>query len=1143
MLITYQEKCRYLNIIYQILIMSHYNPIFYDQTGNSGIIATGNLTITPNEQTHARSQTFTKKQLYQNKFFDKDAFNEGKNPISLDNPEPFCVKAPVFGKDIYAQTYISYINVDSSKRQRQPTNIYENQLYNLPPYALSFTNRSSIITVSFPNHPFEIDDRIILGNIISKNIMLHNVLMVKKNSFYMKVHQKNHGLSFYDLYDSTNPDEFLPIEFVDDLPASYNPDDIIQDKTTQYYILKKNNIIDSNVQQSSRRNLFQIPEAQFSGIKGSDFSRTRIGNIPINYLNQKHQILLIFTREDNGFVQDPDHYLIQLQRRSSINYKDGVNYITNINGEPTQIISNNTISVKFFDLYGIPLNYLNSGLPISETRHYPYFTILDVSDDSFTFDVGINAIVNPRSNFFSVNDLIGHDFDALEIINSNRGGGLDSYVRRVAETTIANPNPSNYTFVLDKSYKNVIQARLIGSAFPNSQRIINDNPSDIINNRLYWTNLDDGNWIYYLEVTPGNYSPNKLAKEIEKQFNNTLRFQYSTDFQQGVIPEIISQSIPTNDSFYDDGGFSKYHFVEVNISETTDIVTFAQFRERRMQNNLDDIDPVLFIPDDFIDFTMAENVAINFGACLLCNVEGRLVPSESLEELEKKHLINDDKTCGIPGGTGIVPQNIMPFNPQCEYLYIYFTENSHQRINQSFPFAYNNLYKFLDYVPPDTSNTNGTNTFRTELNTITALLVNFYRNKGIYPNTESVQELNSVNTSTLLENFNYNNLTGEVFMPNHRLHQGDLIITDQFYNPVSPNQIFIYEITKIISLEKFATRRINQGEEIKFIYDSLIINFNKDPINPTDAYYWLDQITASEPIGPPQNPKSPQNNNTLSFTQISPLASNKRVLRVGYPNHQLRAGDEIRITNSGTINQVPPNAINRKHIIARIIDDDHYEIILELYTPIPLAKSINQSNAISIFYPESFRMFFNFNDTLGNLLSFQKVGQPIAITPYNFVIKNTNPYSIDYNFNSLGTEFDQPLKKLDMTGNDYFYISIPQLGYYRNTDPVQDVFAKLYWTENPGNIAFNSFVPSTGTYDPPISELSIINVSILHPNGKPVEFNQLNHSFDIEIVETANQPIGTDISARTNSETIIRKAQSGRNQSQCFSPSGQSPYG
>lgn len=972
--------------------------------------------------------------------------------------------------NVITQRYVRFVQIDSSQRNIQPINNYSESV-KLPPYSIRFKNESSIVTVDFPNHTFKVDDKIILNNVTSKMLMLNNVLTVKKNSNFFRILHKNHGLSLYGLYDPTNDNDFMKIDYVDILPSTYTENDDIPDINFQYYILKKNVNIDLMI--------------QLSNIKGSNMTRTLIGNIPTNYLNKKHRIYLIFVKSEQTYYHDHNSYVIFLEKKSSTNYMDGFNFIKDKNGNLTKTIFTNNTYIKFHNLYGIPLNYLNSGTPINENTKFPYMTILSTTQNTFSVNTNYPAIVDPNISFYSYDDLSDYvsdyDFDNKTLINSNRGGGPQVYVRKIFKIIPGYPNPNSYVCRLDKVYRNIVQIRLINSIFPKSQRTINDNLNDIFNNKLYWRNLDDGDYIYQLSLTPGNYSPFQLKEAIEKKFLETIRYKYTTEYKNGIEQPIIKKTTPSDDLIYDENGYNKYHIVNVDISSITDRVSLTSYKEI-LQTDKSNGKRIISIPNTFIKFTMANDIRKNFGI----------------------DVINPSKLT-------IVPQIINPFNPLTDTLFIYFTSNSHMRIGMDFPHAYGNLYKYDNHI---TDTIDGYNTFLAKHDSQTAILINFHRTKKIYPIEESINELNSINTSTKLTNFNYNYLTKEIQKLNHSLKIGDLIITDQFIDPNTSGQIFVYEIDNIKDREYFTVKKYNHGEKYKFIYDSIIINFNS--AQNKDSQYWLDQVTTEQPITSLQNSEQITQvtsfNNTLSFTMIMPLSENNNFMIIYHPNHQLREGDNIIISNSTSVNHVPETVINGEHTIKKIIDENHYQILLNVYASVPNIN--NDLNVVLLKYPDIFQLFFNFEDTLGNSLNFYKIGEKIAITPYKHTIFNTDPYENDYNYDSLGTEYEQKLKKIDNLRYNYFYICCPELGSIDNTNPVNDVFAIIKWYDNSGSIVIDSFVSTVNYYHVPIPSISELHFTMKQPNGLLVDFNGMDHSFTLEIIELYNQSVGTEINAR-----------------------------
>ncbi len=91
------------------------------------------------------------------------------------------------------QAYSYYVSVDSAKRQIENVIVYGEELFSLPPFSIEFNHGSSIVKVHLPGHQFKTNDMISLSNVVSKNINLRNVLMVKKDSEYMKICHHAHG--------------------------------------------------------------------------------------------------------------------------------------------------------------------------------------------------------------------------------------------------------------------------------------------------------------------------------------------------------------------------------------------------------------------------------------------------------------------------------------------------------------------------------------------------------------------------------------------------------------------------------------------------------------------------------------------------------------------------------------------------------------------------------------------------------------------------------------------------------------------------------------------------------------------------------------------------------------------------------------
>lgn len=875
---------------------------------------------------------------------------------------------------------INYVKIDSEKRQKTSSIIYDTK-YDLMPMAIEFTHGSSVIKIMLEKHNLNIEDHIHLFNVVSKNVTLKNVLSVKKNSMFIKITHENHELSLKGYYDPFNNNDFEKVEYIDDIPLSYGEFHVIPDGFQEFYVLKKNYDIDLSLQISNFKddNMF-------------------IGNIPINYINKKHKIFLLFSKIDGMYILNKNRYAIKLERKSTVNYQ-----------------STQSINIKFNNLFGIPLEILNS---ISEPMK-----IKTIKPNYITINIKIPAIVDSETEIA-------------------KAGGSIMYLKKIKQIIEGYPSPNNFKIALDKEYKNITQVKIVNSIFPNINTIISKS-----NNKLYWRNLDDGPWIYQSSINPGNYSVDQLAKILNQTLNNTIKYQYSKEYITQKEPTIIENNNPIDFQKYDNNGYNKYNLFDVSISPETNIVSFKSYNEI-LQSDLDNINDGIVInaPNNYLEFTMAENLKIDFGF----------------------------------KGTSIVNSIVYPFKPQFEILYIYFTKNSHMRITEpNLKYSYGNLYKYL--VNLDSSDIQpGYNKFNAVIELNVAILVNFFRDKWIYPMIQTFREVNSINTSTKLFNFEYNYISNRVTLANHNLKIGDLIITDQFIDISSINKLYIYEINNIVDINTFTVKKILHGDDYKFVYDSIIINFS-------DVPYWLDQITLNTEITPING--FPLNNNTLSFVNIVPKIqynhiSNIHVIKIKHPNHGLNKGTTIQISLSNAVNYIPANIINDYHTINRIVDDNHYEVILGKFTPLNCI-TFYQNNLVSIRYPNLFQLFFNFSDTLGNILGFNNVGKDNSITEYNYEISNKNSQ-----------------RKVNINTNDYFYVVCPQLHILKNTKPVNNVFSEIQ-IRGHENKLFNTFV-SLVSYKH-IPKLTELDFSIVDKNGNLIDLQNHDFSMILEITENFKQ--------------------------------------
>lgn len=248
----------------------------------------------------------------------------------------------------------------------------------------------------------------------------------------------------------------------------------------------------------------------------STTNTTFLQNVPINLLNNYHQI---YFNIDNSNHYNADYYYINI---------------------PIVILKTKIYNINFKviynHLYGIPLSYLNANYPIDIDNSNGYHIISSIDNDIISIET--KYIANASIMYCG-----GEQININKIIDF-----IDGY-----------PEQNNYKIQLNKTYYNVNKIKLVSTEFPNSDKIIKNIPSSQQNNLLYWQILNDGEYIYNIQLTPGNYNIANLIIElktriesverINKNFIDTFKYTYSTKFDTNI-------NINSNTNVFDISFFS-----------------------------------------------------------------------------------------------------------------------------------------------------------------------------------------------------------------------------------------------------------------------------------------------------------------------------------------------------------------------------------------------------------------------------------------------------------------------------------------------------------------------------------------------------------------------------------------------------------
>lgn len=412
---------------------------------------------------------------------------------------------------------ISIVNIDSRDRQINPTNVYAKIAHTLNNNPFKFKIGTNKISVVLENNNFKLNDRISINNVVGRHVTLKHRLILKKNSRYVKILDENHDMT----YEYHNKNINVNISNVKGEITNYNP---------------PNNL---NLAKKLRKKQIR--------------TGALLAGIPINLFNGKHTILFNILDEDcdDPMKDDPDLIILNndIQTIQNLDFNDfetledsvttNINPLKNKTINPQKIINklvppfylirlskkadrdyipdkkegkdleNSNVVFDFLHLFGINLNLLNADYPLNINRRQGNHKISKIiNKDKFEFCVGGTALEQRRNG------------------NKFIGGGMCVELVKVTNVFDGYPDPNNYKIYPKKTFHNVKRIELISSIFPNTEKVFKNNPPNKINTKLYWNILNDGNTLYSIKITSGNYTPQKLEEEISNKVLGVERSSY-----------------------------------------------------------------------------------------------------------------------------------------------------------------------------------------------------------------------------------------------------------------------------------------------------------------------------------------------------------------------------------------------------------------------------------------------------------------------------------------------------------------------------------------------------------------------------------------------------------------------------------------
>ena len=229
---------------------------------------------------------------------------------------------------------------------------------------------------------------------------------------------------------------------------------------------------------------------------------------------------------------------------------------------------------------------------------------------------------------------------------------------------------------------------------------------------------------------------------------------------------------------------------------------------------------------------------------------------------------------------------------------------------------------------------------------------------------------------------------------------------------------------------------------------------------------------------------------------------------LNYTNHNLLVNDVIILSNVIGTEKIPTEYLNGSFVIENVIDSSSVEIRLNRFND-DTSSNTNGGTAIRLLQPIKSRLLFDKPNTIGDILGFYKVGDTYSITPYDYKLTNYNLYEVDVEKNSVGITTDPRIdtRILNLSPNNYILMqtNLPFNDQINLFNTSTNIFAKILLTGKVENYVYDQFIQCGRTFQEPIATLSNIIFTFYDPNKQLYDFNNIDHSFTIEIIEQLDE--------------------------------------
>lgn len=121
-----------------------------------------------------------------------------------------------------------------------------------------------------------------------------------------------------------------------------------------------------------------------------------------------------------------------------------------------------------------------------------------------------------------------------------------------------------------------------------------------------------------------------------------------------------------------------------------------------------------------------------------------------------------------------------------------------------------------------------------------------------------------------------------------------------------------------------------------------------------------------------------------------------------------------------------------------------------------------------------------------------------------------------------GEEEGALFRSISLEGENYLYLVSPglQTVFSPGNESVGEIFSRIVLTEPPGSMLFDSFVSVPKIFNPPLSSLKDISFTMKRSDGILFNFNDIDYSMSLKIIEIVDRIVDTELSAVTGTSDL-----------------------